>query len=121
VSEEQKVNSLLNKITDPTMEVAKEALIMKRYDKPKTVTFAWAANHLATKVKSTPQKDLRNISSVNKSENKMRVRVAVEVEVGVAMAGDMAEEIEMVEEVVILVGDLENPRQVTTSLMTGKS
>jgi hypothetical protein len=69
VSEEQKVNSLLNKITDPTMEVAKEALIMKRYYKPKTITFAWATNHLATKVKSTPQKDLRNILSVNKSEN----------------------------------------------------
>jgi hypothetical protein len=69
LSEEQKVNSLLNKITNPTMEIEKEALIMKRYDKPKTDTFAWATNHLATKVKPTPQKDLRNVASINKNEN----------------------------------------------------
>jgi hypothetical protein len=52
---------------------------------------------------------------------KITIRVGVVVEVEVAMAGDMAEEVGMVEVAAILVGDLGNPMQVTTSLLTGRS
>jgi hypothetical protein len=64
VSEEQKVNSLFNKVTDPTMDAAKEALQMERYKNPELVTFVWAANHLATKVKTIKRENPRNISGI---------------------------------------------------------
>ncbi len=58
------MNSLFNKVTDPTMDAAREALQMERYKDPELVTFVWVANHLAIKVKTIKRENSSNISGI---------------------------------------------------------
>ena len=109
------MNSLFNKVTDPTMDAAKEALQMERYKNPELV---WPPKSKQSNVKTL------GTYLVSKAREMTKTTLAGEDEVAVVEEEEeVTEEAEAVAEVEAgVVGEVVATRMLgITALMTGAS